>query len=107
MSEINEAFTKEFAKNQYSIPIVKCCASCAKHDQCGDEDLRICKPTGRKHRYDYLCGSSWVMSENLSNAGKGGGKVKKSAYLKFVIEHGKSMAEDWEREHGSRYLEKR
>lgn len=107
MSEINEAFTKEFAKNQYSIPIVKCCASCRHHDQCGDENLRICKPTGKKHRYDYLCGNSWVMADNLSNAGKGGGKVKKQSYLRHIIEHGILTAEEWERKNGSKYLTKR
>ena len=107
MDEINEAFVKEFTTNKYGIPVVKCCASCKHHLSEGVERKRICKLSGKKHDLEYFCGSSWKMSEKLDNAGKGGGKVKKLAYLQHIIEHGKITSEDWEREHGSRYLTKR
>lgn len=107
MEILNEAFSKEFTTNKYGIPIVKCCASCKHHSYNGDDRKRLCLQTGKTHHSSYLCGSGWRLAENLENAGRGGGKVKKRAYLQYVLTEGKSKAADWEREHGSMYLTKR
>lgn len=87
--------------------IVKCCASCKFRESKGDEKYRYCKLGKGKHVLSYLCGSSWEMDERLDNAGKGGGRVKKKAYIDFTVKYGFGLADVFEREYGSRYLTKK
>lgn len=101
-----EAIEKQFTKNKYNISIVMCCASCRHHMIKGDNDMRMCRKLHMEHAYDYLC-DAWEMSENLECAGKGGGRVKKGSYLRYVLFNSVQNAEEWEREHGSKYLSKR
>lgn len=78
---------KIYAKNKYGISIVKCCASC-KFKMC-DNRLRYCIKGEGTVPTDYLC-STWEMADGLSQAGKGGGRIKEKAYLDFflnVMEH--------------------
>lgn len=98
---------KEFVKNKYGINIVKCCASCRKHESDGDEKKRICKVTRDKHPLDYLCSGCWEMDPRLDNAGKGGGRVKKKSYIEYILKEGIHHSADYERKYGSRYLTKK
>lgn len=72
-------------KNNYEIPIKKCCASC-KHKVLEKGSIRICKCGEGIVRHDYLC-KQWQMSEILLNVGKGDGKVKKARYLRFYMDY--------------------
>ena len=71
---------KVFAKNRYGISIVKCCASC-RFKKC-DSRTRLCTNGEGSVPSDYLC-RNWEMAYGLDNAGKGGGKVKRAAYLQY------------------------
>lgn len=76
---------KAFYRNGYGVNIVMCCASCA-HKVFDKGGLRVCTKGEGTVRTSYLC-SDWVLSPKLDNAGKGGGKVKKKDYLKFVLNY--------------------
>lgn len=102
-----EPVFNDYVKNQYSISIKKCCASCLHHDSKGEDYIRYCKKGMGKRRLDYYCGSGWVMMPGLDNAGRGGGRVKKPQYIQYVREHGPGHAEEYEMQYGSRYLIKR
>ena len=102
-----EAVIKEYVKNKYGIAVVKCCASCLHHDSKGEDYIRYCKKGMGKRRLDYCCGSGWAMMPSLDNAGKGGGRVKKPQYIKFVLDNGPGHADMYERQYGSRYLTKK
>jgi len=98
---------KKFYKNKYNINIVMCCASCRHHMVKGEDNVRMCKKYHMANESDYLCTSGWEMDPSLDNAGKGGGKVKRGEYLRYVLNKGILNAEEWEKEHGSKYLSKR
>ena len=102
-----EAFVKQFVKNKYGASIVKCCASC-KHRQAGaSDDIRVCQTGHGKHRKDYLCHDGWEMEPGLENAGKGGGRVKRKAYIDFILKNGIGRADEFEEKYGSKYLMKK
>lgn len=104
---------KAFYRNGYGIPIVMCCASCA-HKVFDKGGLRVCTKGEGTVRTSYLC-SDWAVSPKLDNAGKGGGKVKKKDYLLFVSNYPRpsdggiitlsEIREEYEKRHGSRFLE--
>ena len=64
--------------NRYGAGIVKCCASCTH--KVIDTRSRICDCGGGIVKPSDLC-TDWQVQKGLENAGKGGGKVKKRAYL--------------------------
>lgn len=102
-----EAVAKEFVKNKYGIAIVKCCASCIHHSGCRNDDYRTCLKDRREHHMEYLCKDGWEMTQSLENAGKGGGRVKKKAYIDFVLKNGFSHMEEFEKQYGNKYLTKK
>jgi len=102
-----------FITNDRGIVIKKCCASCI-HMEPENEFRRKCKIGEGSVRPSGLC-SDWAMRENLRNAGKGDGKIKKKRYLKYVHDyvHPTPPAEpvsintirrEYEEEYGSIYL---
>ena len=99
--------SKQFVRNEYGVCIVKCCASCAHHVSDGRDKVRICRKEHRDHWMDYLCKDGWVMAKGLENAGKGGGRVKKREYIKFILENGPLRADEFEKKFGSKYLVKK
>lgn len=68
----------ELYVNKYGAGIVKCCASCVH--KVIDTKLRICDCGGGVVRPSDCC-TDWQIQKGLENAGKGGGRVKKRAYL--------------------------
>ena len=71
-------------RNSHGIEVKECCASCRYKDLTRLMTSRYCaqhhkgvKPKG--------CCKQWAISEQLEAAGRGGGKVKRKAYLKFVL----------------------
>lgn len=101
---------KQFMKNRYGIPIAVCCASCAHNLGADSEKTRICE-FGTTERPSYQC-NNWGMRRSLDNAGKGGGCIKKLAFLEFVrdYKHPKThhvpirdIEKEWEEKHGSIY----
>jgi hypothetical protein len=95
----------EYVKNKFSITIKKCCASC-KFKKVGDDTYRTCGKDGSKRKPYDLCFNGWEMSPGLDNAGKGGGHVKRKAYIDYTVLNGFGMADEFERKFGSRYLTK-
>lgn len=82
------AFNKVFITNKYHVPIVKCCASC-KHCE-GDAirgEVRICL-AGHGERYmSYLCKDGYEISDKINDIRlSADGKIKKPAYIKWLIE---------------------
>lgn len=76
---------KRTTRNVYDIPIVKCCASC-KYKDYEDERHRKCILTDYRVKPNHLCGR-WFMNDKLSKAGRGGGNIKKKAYLMYLLEN--------------------
>ena len=95
---------KKTVKNGYGIDIVVCCASC-RFKMLEDGKKRKCKLAGTETYPSEHC-SSWKMEEHLGNAGKGGGRVRKKAWLQYVLDNGKSDTTQrmFERKNGSIYL---
>ena len=109
-------------RNEHGIEIRECCASCRHKDLTRLMSSRFCLLHQKKVKPRGHC-KEWTMSEQMEAAGSGGGKVKKKAYLKYVLQvredesladqlkvqipH-KSLAEirrDFEAKNGSIYVE--
>lgn len=71
-------------KNKYGIKVVKCCASCIHNSGVASGDTRICDAGEGIVRTNSYC-QGWAMHPRYDIAGKGGGKVKKLAYLQYLI----------------------
>ena len=108
---------KIFKKNKYGIDVVMCCASCAHNLGAKTEHTRICEAGEGEVRPTSLC-TAWEMKDSLNDAGKGGGNVKKSDYLMFLLkfEQPKDAAyrvsiddirKMYEKKHGSIYINNR
>ena len=75
----------QVTRNQHGIEVKKCCASCKHKDLTRLVLARYCSQHHEKVKPRECC-EQWEMSEQMEAAGSGGGKVKKKAYLKYVIE---------------------
>ena len=72
-------------RNEHGIEIKECCASCRFKDSTRLISARFCTQHHKSVKPRECC-EQWAMSEQMEAAGSGRGKVKKKAYLKFVIE---------------------
>ena len=72
-------------KNQYGIEVKACCASCRYKDLTRLMTARFCMQHQKSVKPRECC-YEWALSEQLEAAGSAGGKVKRKAYLKFVLE---------------------
>ena len=72
-------------KNQHGIEVRECCASCRHKDLTRLLLARYCTQHQKKVKPRECC-EQWEMSEQMQAAGLSGGKVKKKAYLKYVLE---------------------
>ena len=109
-------------RNDHGIEIRECCASCKYKDLTRLMASRFCLQHQKKVKPRECC-EQWAMSEQMEAAGSSGGKIKKKAYLRFVLQvredeslaeqlkvqipH-KSLAEirqDFEEKNGSIYVE--
>ena len=72
-------------RNSHGVEIRECCASCKHKDLTRLISSRFCLQHHKKVKPRECC-EQWAMSEQMEAAGSGRDKVKKKAYLKFVIE---------------------
>ena len=72
-------------RNSYGILINRCCASCKFKDLTRLISSRFCLKHQKGVKPRSYC-KQWEMSEQMEAAGSGRGKVKKKAYLKYVLE---------------------
>ena len=72
-------------RNEHGIEIRECCASCKHKDLTRLISSRFCLQHHKKVKPRGHC-KEWAMSEQMEAAGSGGGKVKKKAYLKYVLQ---------------------
>ena len=72
-------------RNSHGVEIRECCASCKFKDLTRLMSSRFCLQHHKKVKPRECC-EQWTMSEQMEAAGSGGGKVKKKAYLKYVLE---------------------
>ena len=109
-------------RNSHGIEVKECCASCKFKDLTRLISSRFCLKHQKSVKPRGHC-KQWAMSEQMEAAGSGRGKVKKKAYLKYVIEvrEDESLADqlkvqiphksleqirqDFEEKNGSIYLE--
>ena len=71
-------------RNQHGVEVKECCASCKHKDLTRLIASRFCLEHLKKVKPRECC-EQWAMSEQLEAAGLSGGKVKKKAYLQFVM----------------------
>ena len=72
-------------RNEHGIEIKECCASCRFKDSTRLISARFCTQHHKSVKPRECC-EQWEMSEQMQAAGTSGGKVKKKAYLKYVLE---------------------
>ena len=75
----------QVTRNQHGIEVKKCCASCKHKDLTRLVLARYCSQHHEKVKPRECC-EQWEMSEQMEAAGSGRGKVKKKAYLKYVLD---------------------
>ena len=75
----------QVTRNQHGIEVKMCCASCAFKDITRLILARYCTKHCKSVKPKECC-SQWEMSKQMQAAGTSGGKVKKKAYLKYVLE---------------------
>ena len=71
-------------RNSHGIEIKKCCASCRFKDLTRLMTARFCTEHNKRVKPRECC-YEWALSDQLEAAGSAGGKVKRKAYLKFVL----------------------
>ena len=76
---------RQVTRNQHGIEVKECCASCKHKDLTRLVLARYCSQYHEKVKPRECC-EQWEMSEQMEAAGSGGGKVKKKAYLKYVLD---------------------
>ena len=109
-------------RNSHGIEIEMCCASCRYKDLTRLMTARFCTEHQKRVKPRECC-YEWALSDQLEAAGSAGGKVKRKAYLKFVLEvrEEESLADqrglhivhktidqirqEFEKNHGSIYIE--
>ena len=74
----------QVTRNQHGIEVNKCCASCKYKDLTRLVLARYCTQHQKKVKPRECC-EQWEMSEQMQAAGTSGGKVKKKAYLQYVM----------------------
>ena len=112
----------KYRRNSHGIEVKKCCASCRFKDLTRLMTARFCTEHHRSVKPNGCC-KQWAMSEQMEAAGRGGGKVKCRAYLRYVLEvrEEESLADqrglkivhksidqirqEFEKNHGSIYIE--
>ena len=72
-------------RNSHGIEVKKCCASCRFKDLTRLMTARFCTEHQKRVKPRECC-YEWALSDQLEVAGSAGGKVKRKAYLKFVLE---------------------
>lgn len=72
-------------RNSHGVEIRECCASCKHKDLTRLISSRFCLQHHKKVKPRGYC-KEWAMSEQMEAAGSGRGKVKKKAYLKYVLQ---------------------
>ena len=72
-------------RNQHGIEVRECCASCRHKDLTRLISSRFCLQHLKSVKPREWC-EQWEMSEQMQAAGLSGGKVKKKAYLKYVLD---------------------
>ena len=72
-------------RNEHGIEIKECCASCRFKDSTRLISSRFCLMHHKRVKPRGHC-KEWAMSEQMEAAGSGRGKVKKKAYLKYVLD---------------------
>ena len=72
-------------RNSHGIEIEMCCASCRFKDLTRLMTARFCTEHQKRVKPRECC-YEWALSDQLEVAGSAGGKVKRKAYLKFVLE---------------------
>ena len=72
-------------RNSHGILINRCCASCRFKDLTRLMTARFCTEHQKRVKPRECC-YEWALSDQLEAAGSAGGKVKRKAYLKFVLE---------------------
>lgn len=109
-------------KNSHGIEVRECCASCRHKDLTRLINSRYCTEHHKGVKPKHCC-ERWALSEQLEAAGSGRGKVKRKAYLRYLLEvrEDESLADqlgiqfphktidqirqEFEKNHGSIYLE--
>ncbi|MCR5577866.1 MAG: hypothetical protein K6F74_01430 [Prevotella sp.] len=71
-------------RNKHGIEVRECCASCKHKDLTKFAASRFCLMHHKKVKPREWC-EQWKMSEQLEAAGSSGGKIKKQAYLKYLM----------------------
>ena len=72
-------------RNSHGIEIKKCCASCRFKDLTRLMTARFCTQHHKSVKPKGCC-KQWAISEQLEAAGRGGGQVKRRAYLRYLLE---------------------
>ena len=103
--------------NKYHILVNECCASCV-FATIDSDTKRKCEIDNKKYRPTFGC-DRWKIAKGFEEAGKGDGRIKKKAWLRFYLaflhkENGlkvmdktprEQAVEVWEKLHGSIYEE--
>ena len=72
-------------RNSHGIEIRQCCASCRYKDLTRLINSRYCTEHHKGVKPKDCC-ERWALSEQLVAAGSGRGKVKRKAYLRYLME---------------------
>lgn len=72
-------------RNSHGIEVKECCASCRFKDLTRLMTSRFCIEHQKRVKPREWC-YEWALSDQLEAAGSAGGKVKRKAYLKFLLE---------------------
>ena len=72
-------------RNDYGIEVRECCASCRYKDLTRLMNSRFCTEHHKGVKPKHCC-KQWALSEQLEAAGSGRGKVKRKAYLRYLLE---------------------
>ena len=72
-------------RNSHGILINRCCASCRFKDLTRLMTARFCTQHHKSVKPKGCC-KQWEISDQLEAAGSAGGKVKRKAYLRYVLQ---------------------
>ena len=72
-------------RNIHGIEVKECCASCRYKDLTRLMTARYCTVRNKSVKPKGCC-KQWAISDQLEAAGSGRGKVKRRAYLRFLLE---------------------
>ena len=118
---------EKFVLNDYNVKVKKCCASCRFNGGLVKDLARVCKLGEGIVKNSSVC-DRWQMKTgddaegnklipDFNKAGKGGGRIKKKHYLKFLLNYPQpenakledrisnvQIAKEYEEKHGSIYM---